>query len=181
MESRSYKTKGIILARKDYSESDRILSVYTKDHGRVSLLAKGVRMPKSRKRGHIEIFSLVDFQAVRGKGIDIMTEVEIIDNFSKIRKNLKKVALAYYFMEVIGKITSENEHNQKLFESVLKYLEALKYEFSLKELRLNFIHSILVDLGFWPKGKVLEDADAKLTEIMERNLNSIRVGKRMLS
>ncbi len=181
MESRSYKTKGIILARKDYSESDRILSVYTKDFGRVSLLAKGVRMPKSRKRGHIEVFSLVDFQAVRGKGIDIMTEVEIIDNFAKIRKNLKKVALAYYFMEVIGKITSENEHNTKIFESVLHNLEALKYNSSLKEQRLNFIHRILVDLGFWPKGKVLEDADAKLSEILERNLNSIRVGKRILS
>lgn len=181
MESRSYKTKGIILARKDYSESDRILSVYTKDFGRVSLLAKGVRMPKSRKRGHIEVFSLVDFQAVRGKGIDIMTEVEIIDNFAKIRKNLKKVALAFYFMEVIGKITSENEHNTKVFESVLHNLEALKYSSSLKELRLNFIHRILVDLGFWPKGKVLEDADAKLSEILERNLNSIRVGKRILS
>ncbi|OGM08285.1 DNA repair protein RecO [Candidatus Woesebacteria bacterium RBG_16_36_11] len=181
MESRSYKTKGIILARKDYSESDRILSVYTKDFGRVSLLAKGVRMPKSRKRGHIEVFSLVDFQAVRGKGIDIMTEVEIIDNFAKIRKDLKKVALAYYFMEVIGKITSENEHNTKIFESVLHNLEALKYNSSLKEQRLNFIHRILVDLGFWPKGKVLEDADAKLSEILERNLNSIRVGKRILS
>ena len=181
MESRSYKTKGIILARKDYSESDRILSVYTKDFGRVSLLAKGVRMPKSRKRGHIEVFSLVDFQAVRGKGIDIMTEVEIIDNFAKIRKDLKKVALAYYFMEVIGKITSENEHNTKIFKSVLHNLEALKYNSSLKEQRLNFIHRILVDLGFWPKGKVLEDADAKLSEILERNLNSIRVGKRILS
>ena len=181
MESRSYKTKGIILGRRDYSESDRILSIYTKDFGRISLLAKGVRMPKSRKRGHIEIFSLVDFQAVRGKGIDIMTEVEIIDNFSKIRKNLKKVALAYYFMEVIGKITSENERNQKLFDSVLKYLEELKYKSRLKDLRLNFIHSILVDLGFWPKGKILKDADAKLSEIIERNLTSIRVGKKLLS
>ena len=181
MESRLYKTKGIILGRRDYSESDRILSIYTKDFGRISLLAKGVRMPKSRKRGHIEIFSLVNLQAVRGKGIDIMTEVEIIDNFSKIRKNLKKVALAYYFMEVIGKTTSENEHNQKLFESVLKYLEVLKYESRLKDLRLNFIHSILVDLGFWPKGKILEDADAKLSEIIERNLTSIRVGKKLLS
>src|SRR3990170_878312 len=105
MKLHSYSSEGIVLARRNYGEADRILSVYTKNHGRVSLMAKGIRRPKSRKRGHLEIFSHVRFQAATGRGIDLMTEVEVIDDFKEIRRSLKKVSLAYYFCEVIGKIT----------------------------------------------------------------------------
>ena len=178
---RCYKTQGIVLARKEYSESDRIISIYTKDFGRVTLLAKGVRKPKSRKRGHIEVFSYITFQAARGKGIDIMTEVEVIDNFSKVRRDLKRVALAYYLMEVIGKITSEWEVNQDLFARILDYLNLLKNAAHLKNLRLKFITDILVDLGFWPQGKPLENPDLLLESITEKKINSVRVGRKILA
>ena len=181
MRPRIYKTQGIVLARRDYSEADRILSVLTRNWGRISMIAKSVRKPKSRKRAHIEVFNYINFSAGKGRGIDIIYEVEIVDNFLEIRKNLKKVSLAYYFMEVIGKITAENQPNTELFETLLKYLNLLKGETKLKRLRLSFIYEILIDLGFWPKEKVLDDADQKLSEILERNLSSVRVGKKLLS
>ncbi len=179
MYSHSYSDEGIILARKNYSEADRILILFSKHHGRVSLLAKGVRRPASRKRGHLEIFNYLKFQAVKGKGLDLMTEAETIDNFEAIRKNLKKVSLAYYFMEVIGRITHEGESHQELFDFLLVYLDKLKAEIKLKKLRLDFIIELLIILGFWPKGKVLINPDGKLEEVIERRLNSVRVGKKM--
>jgi DNA repair protein RecO len=51
-------TKGIVLSRRDYQEADRILSVLTPDNGKVSLIAKGVRKPKSKLAGGIELFSV---------------------------------------------------------------------------------------------------------------------------
>jgi DNA repair protein RecO (recombination protein O) len=77
MKPKTYKTEGIVLARRNYSEADRIISVFSKGWGRISLLAKSVRKPKSRKRPHIEVFSYITFQAVKGKGIDLVTEVEL--------------------------------------------------------------------------------------------------------
>ncbi|KKU02477.1 MAG: repair protein RecO protein, partial [Candidatus Woesebacteria bacterium GW2011_GWE1_45_18] len=109
MTPRTYSDEGIVLTRRHYAEADRILSVYSKNHGRLSLIAKGVRRPTSKKRGHIEVFNQIKFQAVRGRGLDLMTEAEIIENFAEIRKSLKKVALAYYFMEVVGRTTHEGE------------------------------------------------------------------------
>jgi len=177
---RSYVDEAIVLARRNFSEADRILSVFSKGHGRLSLIAKGVRRPSSRKRGHIEVFNRIKFQAVKGRGLDIMTEAEIIDSFEMVRKDLKKVALAYYFMEVIGRTIHEEEKNIELYGLLQDYLEKLKEDKKLLSLRKNFVYQVLTILGFWPKGKYLPDPDSKLEEVTERQLNSARVGKKLV-
>lgn len=181
MKSRSYSSVGIVLAKRNYGEADRILIVYSKERGKLSLIAKGVRRPKSRKRGHIEIFNRVSFSASLGHGIDLMTEAEVIDGFSDIRKSLKKVSLAYYFCEVVGKITHEGEPNHEIYGLLVTSLEKLRTEIDLKTLRLDFVYKLLTVMGYWPEGKLLSDPDEKLEEVLERNINSVRVGKRVLS
>jgi DNA repair protein RecO (recombination protein O) len=181
MKPHSYTSEGIVLARRDFGEADRILVLYTKNFGRVSFVAKGVRRPKSRKRGHVEVFNLVKFQAITGRGIDLMTEAEVIDDFKEVRRSLKKISLAYYFSEVIGRITHEQEPNLDLFNLILKYLNSLKTAVELKKLREDFILELLILTGYWPRGKKLEDPDEKLEEVIERQIYSVRVGKRVLS
>ncbi|OGM55812.1 DNA repair protein RecO [Candidatus Woesebacteria bacterium RIFCSPHIGHO2_12_FULL_46_16] len=181
MRTRNYSSEGIVLARKNFGEADRILVLYSKHHGRISLLAKGVRRPTSRKRGHLEVFSYIRFQAARGKGMDIMTEAETIDNFSKIRENLKRASLAYYFMEVVGRTTHENETHREVFEYVLESMERLKEEKQLKKFRLGFVRRLVSLLGFWPEGKLLLDPDGFLEGVIERKLVTSRVGKRVLA
>jgi DNA repair protein RecO (recombination protein O) len=180
MKPHTYSGEGIVLGRKNYGEADRIISIYSKDHGRTTLIAKGIRYPKSKKRGHLEIFSLLKFQAATGRGIDLMTEADITDNFRDIRKSLSKVSLAYYFMEVVGKITHEQEQNIDLFNLILDSLNKLKTETKLKELRLDFIFKLLTTMGYWPRGQELPNPDEVLEEVIERQISSIRVGKRML-
>jgi len=180
MKFRTYSDEGIILARRNFGEADRILSIYTKNHGRVSAIAKGIRRTTSKKRGHLEIFSYIKFQITDGHGIGILTEVDTINNFEGIRKDLKKVSLAYFFTEVIGKITREHERNDGIFELTLNYLEKLQFETALRSLRMNFILELLTITGFWPKGKKLASPDERLEEVIERGINSIRVGRKVL-
>ena len=177
MRTDSYTSEGIVLARRNFGEADRILWVYSKSRGRVALIAKGIRRPKSRKRGHLEIFARVNFQAVRSKNLDLMLEAEVIDAYPEIRRGLKKVSLAYYICEVVGKITHEQEANPELYNLILENLEKLKLSKKLKELRLDFVRDILVLTGYWPNDKKLSDPDAKLEEVIERQLYSSRVGK----
>ena len=54
---RLYRLQGIILRRRDLGEADRLLTVFTRDRGKLNLLAKGVRRAASRKAGHIEPFT----------------------------------------------------------------------------------------------------------------------------
>lgn len=177
---RTYSDEGIVLARRNFGEADRILFIYSKNHGRISAIAKGIRRLTSKKRGHLEVFSYIKFQIADGHGIGILTEADTINSFEKIRKDLKKVSLAYFFCEVIGKITHEHERNDGIFELLLTYLEKLQVETALKSFRMDFTAELLTITGFWPKGLKLLNPDEKLEEVIERSINSIRVGRKVL-
>lgn len=177
---RTYSSEGFILARKKYGEADRILILFTKDQGKVSYMAKGVRKVTSRKRGGIEIFNHIKFSAVKGRNLDILTEVEVIDSYEAIRRDLKKVSLAYYFCEVSGRVTRDGEKHEELFEIMKNALEELKSGAGFKELRLNFVKNVLVSVGFWPGTAKMDNPDAVLENVIEREVASTRVGKRML-
>ncbi len=177
----SFTSEGFILKRRNFGEADRILDIYTKNKGKISLIAKGVRKVESKKRGHLEIFNKINFQAVNGKGIGIMTEVETIDDYKKVKGSVKKISLAYYLMEVVDKITHEGGENFELYRLLDTSMESLKKEVKLKKLRLEFVSNLLKILGFWPKEEILPFPDEKLEEVLERQISSVRVGKRILS
>jgi len=180
VKQKTYSSEGIILSRKNYGEADRILTVFSKNYGKVTLLAKGIRKLISKKRGHLEIFSEVKFSAVSGKGFDILTEAVTINNFNSLRSNLNQVTLAYYFCEVLNKITKEGEKHDELFELLSKSLKKLETAINLKTLRKDFVVKLLIELGYWPGNKKMVNHDIELEEVLERKLNSLRVGKKVL-
>lgn len=181
MKQRTYSSEGIILSRKNYGEADRILVILTKNYGKVILLAKGIRKLESKKRGHLEIFSQIKFSAVAGKGFDLMTEAGTVNTFSKIRLNLNRVTLAYYFCEVINKITKEDEKQSSVFSLLSLIFSQLETAKNLKTLRKEFILNLLVEMGYWPRDKNMINHDIELEEVLERKINSLRVGKKVLS
>lgn len=180
MIQRTYTSEGIILSRKNYGEADRILTVFSKHFGKLTLIAKGIRKLKSKKRGHLEIFSQIKFSAVTGKGMDIMTEVTTIDDFSGIRVNLNKISLAYYFCEVVNKITYIDSNPSRIYFLLDHFLSSLQEVSELKKMRFEFIYQLLTEMGYWPVGKKLTDADIVLDDVIEKKLTSVRVGKQIL-
>ena len=180
MKQHSYSSEGIVLSRKNYGEADRILIVFSQDFGKISLIAKGIRKIKSKKRGHLEIFSKIKFSAIKGNGMDIMTEAETVNDYAGVRINLNKISLAYYFCEVVNKIIHEDEQQLSVFNLLSLVLEELEETTELKKLRLKFIYNLLTDMGYWPESEKIIDADIVLDDVLERKINSVRVGKKML-
>lgn len=180
MKPHGYSDEGIVLARRNFGEADRLLIVFSKNNGKVPLLAKGVRKPKSRKRGHIEVFNRIKFQTAKTHGIDIITEAESIDNFEDLRIDLKKISVAYYFSEVIGRVMHDLERNIDIYELLSDYLTKLETSVTISSLRKEFLADLLVELGFWPRGRSIPNPDQILEEVVERKINSVRVGKKML-
>ena len=177
----SISTEGIVLSSRAYSEADKIITIYTAKHGKLSFIAKGVKRPKSRKRGSLEVFSHVKLQAQRGKGMPLLTEVEILDSFNPIRKDLKKVAVAYFIAETILRTTRDEEPHAEIYWLLVHYLTKLKKEVLLKKLRNEFSLELAETLGFIPKGQFVPDTDELLESIIERKLGSVRVGKKLQS
>ncbi len=180
MNQRTYSSIGFVIQRKNYLEADRILTLFTKDFGKITVLARGVRKVTSRKRGGIEVFNKIKISVAKGKGFDILTEVEVVDSPNEIKSDLKRMSVGFYFCEVLQKITRDEEKHLELFSIVEEYFEKLKIESKLKKLRLEFAKEVLISLGFWPEGKEMINPDMVLEGVTERRMSSSRVGKKML-
>jgi len=181
MRQRHFSSEGIVLSRRKYGEADRIITILSKDFGKIRLIAKGVRKPKSRKRGSLEVFSLIKFTFTVTNYLKILTEVETLKFFPKIRRSLKATALAYFYLEILDSLTADEQKSENLFNILLQSLLAIEVEEkNLRSKRLDFIRKVLIALGFWPNGKKMSNPDEVLEKIMERKPLSIRVGKRIL-
>jgi DNA repair protein RecO (recombination protein O) len=93
---RLYRVSAIVLKRRDQGEADRLLTVLTRDRGKLTLLAKGVRRQASRKAGHIEPFTHVDLLVAKGKSLDLVTQAETIEAHRGLREDLWRSTWPYY-------------------------------------------------------------------------------------
>lgn len=121
-------TKGIILARTNYGEADRIITILTPEEGKLRLMAKGVRRPKSKLAGGIELFSVSDITFIRGKkdiGTLISSRLDI--HFGSIVKDIDRTMLGYEFIKQLNKAT-EDEPEQDYFNLLEKTFAALNDE-----------------------------------------------------
>lgn len=172
------------MKRSNFGEADRLVTLYTKHYGKLTCIAKGIRKLTSRKRGDLEIFNSVSFLASRGKGIDIITETEIIKTFSEWRKNLKKVASAYEICEMLDRLTAENSEQEDVYDLLVDYLKRLGQtsEENLSFWVDSFAGNLLKLLGFWPKNKEFPlnfDVSLYIEQIIERDLKSKKFLKKI--
>jgi len=180
----TYKAQGVVLKRTNFGEADRLITFYTRFQGKIKALAKGVRRLSSRKRGSLEIFNLVEFLAVKGKGLDLVTEVETLESFSGWRQNLKKVAIAYEFCEMVDRLTVEEAAQREVYDLLVDYLERLSNtaEEQLGELTEKFGRELLIMLGFWPEQKSFPSGFSVtnfIEQVIERELKSKNMIKKL--
>ncbi len=171
---RTYKTEGIILKRTNFGEADRILTVYTKHYGKIKALAKGVRKVASRKGGSVEAFNQVVLFLVKGKNLDLLSEVQVINSFKSWRKNLAKVGVAYYFCEIVDKLTPEGQDNKAVFALLEGFLSKLgrSSEFNLVR---PFEEQLLEELGFGVPAKLKKGSrslKAYIESIVEKEIST---------
>ncbi len=101
-------TTGIILTRLNYGEADRIITIITPDHGKLRLMAKGVRKSASKLAGGIELFSISAITYIPGKrDISTLISTRMVTHWGNIVKNIDRTMLGYDFLKVINKVTED--------------------------------------------------------------------------
>lgn len=171
---KSYKTDGIILKRSNLKEADRLLTVLTSDKGKIKLIARGIRKITSKKAPHLEPFSLISIFVVKGKNLDMITEVETVNSYVQIRSNLSKIGHAYQMCELIDKLCPEEQINRSLFELLKIELGFLNNSERIPENLEHFSHKVLWDLGYLPKESILPKGkiDEFIDQLAERKIHS---------
>lgn len=118
-------TQAIILSRTDYGEADRILTVLTPEHGKLRVLAKGVRKVKSKLAGGIELFSVSTITYIPGRGdIGTLVSTRLVTHYGAIVHDLERTMLGYELIKQLNKAT-EDETEAAYFELLLRSFAAL--------------------------------------------------------
>jgi DNA repair protein RecO (recombination protein O) len=165
---KTYKVHGIIIKRRNHKETDKILTVITKQAGKLSLLAPGIRKVNSRRGPGLEIFNEVILTLHSGKFLDIVTDVALINSFSKIRSNLTHIAVAYELCEIADILTRENHEQQEVYDLLCAHLHRLNV--GDLDCIYEFKRDILITLGFLSDEEAVLELDDYIERIAERRL-----------
>ena len=115
----------MVLRQYPLGEADRIVTLLTPDLGKVRAVAKGVRRPKGRLRGHLDLTNVVDFAAAYGRNLDVITEAALQDDHPGSREDLTRLSHAIYVCEVADLFSQERSPSRALYVLVTATLEAL--------------------------------------------------------
>lgn len=149
-----YKTKGIILYRKDFSESDRIITIFSEDYGKIYTIAKGSRRVTSRLGGHLELFNYCELFLASGRNFDIISQVEVLNSFQPLKSNLLKTSVVYYLTELVLKLTRERQENHLIFNLLKETFDCLSKNKNFDILSRWFELRIIEIIGFRPQFKL---------------------------
>ncbi|MBX4205313.1 MAG: DNA repair protein RecO [Candidatus Doudnabacteria bacterium] len=143
------KAQGIVLKKTNYKETDQIVTIWSYEFGKMRVLARGLRLPKSKLAGSLQDLSLVNFE-VTGRWPTIIS-AGTVRNFKGIRSNLAKMAPAFYVTELMLKTTADEHPNTPALECFLDFLNVLDHEDNLEIIDValhSFVLKLLDHLGF---------------------------------
>ena len=122
------RSEGVILKHKNFGEADRILTIMTRDYGKVTALAKGVRRPRSKKAGHLELGNWCKVFLAHGKNLDLLTEVELKRSFGIKDFSEEKANRIYHLLELVDTLTAEHQKNPQVFILLVQFLKKCEEE-----------------------------------------------------
>lgn len=174
MRDRGYRIHGIVIKRINFSETDKILTIFSKQKGKMVCLAKGIRKVSSKRAPSVELFNCIKAYITKGRGMDILTEVELIQSFPKLQERLPAICNTYYLVEIIDRLTAENQRNLLIYGLLLQSLEKIDKKGNLlTEEFIDFQKQILINLGFGLPSQINEQSlNWHIENIINRKINS---------
>lgn len=148
-----YKDEGIVLKTTKLGEADRIVTVFTRTHGKVRAVAKGVRKTKSRFGGRLEPFTHVHLMIYKGRNLDTITSVDILTSFKSVRDDYRRLTAAAALVEFVEKMTPERERAFNTYALLLGGLHAVA-QGNVATIVPAFLVKLLSISGYHPQLRV---------------------------
>src|SRR3989339_242813 len=132
------KTEAIVLSKMNYGDTSNILSVYTKDYGKLSVIIKGARSPRSKSGfiadppNHVQIV----IYKKDTRDLQVLSSIDLISYFPHMKEDIDRLKYSFAIIELVKKLTPENETNLRLFNGlsrILSFLKEIGYELQLKK------------------------------------------------
>jgi DNA repair protein RecO (recombination protein O) len=144
-----YHADALVIRSREYGESDRVLTLFSREMGKLQAVAKGVRKPKSRQRAGSQLFTYGDFLIHKGKTLDTVSQCSPKESFAYLWSDLDRSLAATGMAELLDISTVLGQPNNEIFTLTLTCLFMLEdYETSL--LLCAYALRLMVQLGYRP-------------------------------
>lgn len=165
------KDTGFVIKRVNFGESDRYLTIFSENNGKMEVIARGVRKLTSRRASSLELLSLISFQTVKSSKNFVLTEVQLIDSFSHRKQDLKQIQKMFFLCELLNVLCPLAQKNQEVFTLVKNALSSRADSFKTSK---SFQLEILTHLGFWDRERSAQNLNinAYIEQIIEKKLRS---------
>jgi DNA repair protein RecO (recombination protein O) len=162
------KAECIVLKSMNLRESSRIITLYSKEYGKMKVVAKGMLLPKSKFNGSLENFSHVGVVFYKRENSELYTlsQADLIDPFYRICLDLDRFAAASSGMELLDKLVSWEEPLPQICDLSLDFLcqiEIAEKE-NLKTVLLGYVLKLVTLLGYKPKLETCVVCDKKIKD-----------------
>src|SRR5680860_1697969 len=119
---RNYRVEAIVLGRREYAETDRIVTLFSREIGKVTVIAKGARKPTARSGPALEYFARGRFMLARGRDLDVVTSAELLERPEQLGDNLTRLAYASHMAELTGRLAQEGQEFPLLYDLLVRSL-----------------------------------------------------------
>ena len=164
--SKIVKSKAFVLNKLDFGDSSKIVNLYSKEFGRVAGIIKGARSPKSKIGKVVDVLNLVEiiFYKKDGRDLQIITQADLVSNFTHIKSDLEKLKYASSIMELVLKLTVEDDPHERLFNGMVKILKRLDSEQTEPMLLFIMFYKFFLDeIGYGIEVENCSECNAQLS------------------
>jgi DNA repair protein RecO (recombination protein O) len=120
-----YKLEGIVIRSMDYGENNKIIAIYTRHNGKMSVMVRGAKKMNSQFSSVTQLFTHGEFVVFKTGSMGTLNQGETIESHRKLRENLHMSAYSAYVVELIDRIVPEFDKNEIMFEQLKASLDAI--------------------------------------------------------
>lgn len=135
-----------------FAESDKLVTFFTREHGKIKVVAKSARRVPSRFGGRVEALTYSDCLIAKGRSLDILSQCEVLESFQSVRDDSEALRTALYLLKLVNAGTVEGQAHPALFDLLLLGLLKLKEKIDPARLALRFEKAFLRLEGIYREG-----------------------------
>lgn len=166
-----HKLEGIIINRRSLRESDRFLTIFTREYGKISVYAHAIRSLRSKRVGSLDLFSHIRFELIEKGDRKTLTSVELVSSHQHNKAALHNISRLFQIGELIDGLLPEDDPHAEVYELLSTALTHLS-RFDTPDYLYRFKKKLLQLLGFWDSSLTPSTIDPYLDTLLTRPLRA---------
>ncbi|AYC29609.1 DNA repair protein RecO [Paenisporosarcina cavernae] len=145
-----HRIEGIVIKTRDYGETNKIVTVYTKENGKITAMARGAKKAASRLSAITQLFSYGSFLIQKGSGMGTIQQGELLESYRFLREDFEATAYASYIVEIMDRLTEEERPSDGIYHLLLQALHAISEKYDPEAIALFVEWKMLQVAGIYP-------------------------------